>query len=106
MILLSPSPNSSNSPFDEYLLLEYYTPTGLNKFDCDYSYHYPYDYPQGPKASGIRVWHVDARLAKYVQEGWSYHFEVTTNPPSASNLVLMGMSNTYNGNDVNSNYLS
>ena len=34
-----------NSPFDEYLLVELYTPTGLNKFDTDY--RYKYYYPQG-----------------------------------------------------------
>ena len=49
-----------DSPFDEYLLLELYTPTGLNKFDSDY--HYNDRYPRGPKHAGIRLWHVDARL--------------------------------------------
>ena len=31
MILLTPNFNKYNSPFDEYILLEYYTPTGLNQ---------------------------------------------------------------------------
>ena len=37
LILLTPQWNAYDSPFDEYLLLELYTPTGLNKFDSDYS---------------------------------------------------------------------
>ena len=103
MILLTPTPNSSNSPFDEYLLLEYYTPTGLNKFDCDYQYGGRY--PQGPKTSGIRLWHVDARLAKYNQ--YTGTFSLTTNPPSNYNRVIMGMSNTSNdGTEDIKDYLS
>ena len=63
MILLSSGFNSYGSPFDEYLLLELYTPTGLNKFDTDYVYSG--GYPQGPSQPGIRLWHVDARLYSY-----------------------------------------
>ena len=60
LILLTPNWNDYNSPFDEYLLLELYSPTGLNKFDCDHQYQSYY--PQGPGMVGIRLWHVDARL--------------------------------------------
>jgi len=103
MILLSPSPNSANSPFDEYLLLEYYTPTGLNELDCDYQYDNRY--PQGPNSSGIRLWHVDARLAKYNQ--YTGALSLTTNPPSSYNRVIMANSNTSNdGSEKISGYLS
>ena len=102
MILLSPSPNSKNSPFAEYLLLEYYTATGLNKFDSDYKYREGYSYPQGPKATGIRLWHVDARLVKYGYHG----VELTSNPPSNSNQVTMAMSNTYDNGSIDEDYLS
>ena len=55
-----------DSIFDEYLLLELYTPTGLNQLDTEYCYQGTY--PQGPNAAGIRLWHVDARLAyKYAR---------------------------------------
>lgn len=102
MILLDPTPNTKNSPFDEYLLLEYYTPTGLNKFDCDYKYGGRY--PQGPKDSGIRLWHVDARLAQY--SGYS-SIDFTDLPPSSSNdMVTMAMSNTYYKSGVSTGYLS
>ena len=62
VILLSSRPSQVLSPFDEYLLLEYYTPTGLNNFDVNYSYMNKY--PTGSKTSGIRLWHVDARLLR------------------------------------------
>ena len=104
MILLSPSPDSNNSPFAEYLLLEYYTATGLNKFDCDRQYNYPYDYPQGPNTRGIRLWHVDARLVKY--DRYSGQYSLTSNPPSQSNEVKMAMSNTYDNGSINEEYLS
>ena len=81
MILLTPTWNGYNSPFDEYLLLELYTPTGLNKLDCDYQYT---SYPQGPRTAGIRLWHVDARLV-YGYRGSSYTgFTVNAN---SSNVV-------------------
>ena len=60
LILLTPQWNEFDSPFDEYLLLELYTPTGLNEFDSRYA---PLGDCRGPMITGIRVWHVDARLA-------------------------------------------
>ena len=94
-ILLTPSWNSYNSPFDEYLLLEYYTPTGLNKFDTDYQYGY---YPQGSSVAGIRLWHVDARLAWYDNRGQAH---IETNPNKTGGMgVTTGISNTYQGYGV------
>ncbi len=63
LILLTPSWNDIDSPFDEYLLLELYSPTGLNEFDSTYQYNSRY--PLGPDSLGIRLWHVDARLSHY-----------------------------------------
>ena len=94
MIILSPSWNEFNSPFDEYLILEYYTPTGLNQFDT--TYRYSGNYPQGSSQSGIRLWHVDARLLYKSGDysSWSAS-KVTTNPSIANNKVNFMMSNTY-----------
>ena len=64
-----------DSIFDEYLLLEYYTPTGLNELDSQYSYEG--SYPQGPQVSGIRLWHVDARLAYKLGRGYDYNYSVS-----------------------------
>lgn len=90
LILLTPSWNAYDSPFDEYLLLELYTPTGLNKFDSDYVYQN--GYPQGPKQAGIRLWHVDARLAHYIGND---RFDSNLTSNVALDSVGHAMSNTY-----------
>ena len=100
-ILLTPQWNSYSSVFDEYLLLEFYTPTGLNKLDVDY--RYTSNSPQGVNKYGIRLWHVDARLTynKY-KEGnqWVYSTELINSPEQyTKNANTFGirtaMSNTY-----------
>ncbi len=58
LVLLKPN-SLYTSPFDEYILLELYSPNGLNKFDVDHAY---LDNDKGPSGVGVRVWHVDARL--------------------------------------------
>ena len=70
-----------NSPFDEYLLLDLYSPTGLNKFDADNQYNGYY--PQGADDYGIRLWHVDARLIYYYFDnntGWQIRDGFLTDP--------------------------
>ena len=68
VILLTPSWNSYSSVFDEYLLLELYSPEGTNTFDINniYSPGNSGAYPSGTTSVGIRLWHVDARLTKLV----------------------------------------
>ena len=106
MIILTPSWNSYNSPFDEYLILEYYTPQGLNQLDCTYKYMSTSgkDYPIGPVEYGIRVWHVDARLLYTTTGDWSAN-KTTTNPKYSSGRVALMMSNTYAGGGSDS-YIS
>ena len=85
--------HSVDSPFDEYLLLELYTPTGLNKMDSDYKYD---SCPKGPTTPGIRVWHIDARLAYGYQSGEDWYVDpdhMTTDPTHGE--VMHAMSNTY-----------
>ena len=91
VILLSTHNGSVDSPFDEYILIELYTPTGLNKFDTDNQYCGRY--PQGPTSAGIRVWHVDARMTYYVSKTDSWSTTLTTNPTKGN--VYLAMSNTY-----------
>ena len=62
-ILLSNHPESANSPFDEYVLLELFAPTGTKKFDS--TYKWKGFYSNGPQEAGIRLWHVDARLTQF-----------------------------------------
>lgn len=50
----------NNNAFAEYLMVEFYTPTGLNKNDSD-SALAGY-YPKGFSKPGIKISHVDARM--------------------------------------------
>lgn len=52
----------NKSPFDEYLLLEFYTPEGCWEFDAK-NETYP-GYPSGLTESGVKVYHIDARLVE------------------------------------------
>ena len=98
MIILSPSWNAYNSPFDEYLVLEYYTDLGLNEFDTTNKYmrQYGKNYPTGTHDYGIRLWHVDARLL-YTNAGSFSASKITTNPRISGGRVTLMMSNTYSG---------
>ena len=108
MILLSPNWNKADSPFDEYLLLEYYTDQGLNSLDTTYGYmsQYGKSYPMGTKEYGIRLWHVDARLL-YTSTGYFSSSMMTTDPTLKSARVLLAVTNTYDdGDEYTAAYLS
>ena len=104
VVLLTPSWNSVDSPFDEYLLVELFTPTGLNAQDCSFKYA---DDIKGPTATGIRLWHVDARLvavnslSSRGEPNYSAS-NITSNPTQGSYGVYHAMSNTYNNSDYGS----
>ena len=75
-ILLTTKSNL-NTPFDEYILIDYYTGSNLNYYDAVSKYGGSrVRGPQLPLEKGIRIWHVDARLAKYNRAGTSY--QITT----------------------------
>ena len=71
-LLLIPSSNYHDSPFGEYLLVEYFVPEGLNKFNGSYSYvdkngkKGVYQYPQH---HGLRIYHVNASLGYFTMPG-------------------------------------
>lgn len=96
-ILLTPEWNAYGSPFDEYLLLELYTPEGLNALDATYKY----EGISGPRATGIRLWHVDARLLacnKINKTGDDYIYDaanLTSNPTSGTYGVVSCFTNSY-----------
>ncbi len=57
---------NQKSPMDEYLILEYYSPTVLNKKDSEQ------DYAKNARmfqTSGFRLYHVDSRLVAYTKYG-------------------------------------
>ena len=82
--ILVPSSKYNNSPFSEYLLIEYFTPTGLNKFTGSYSYMDRngekgiYTYPQ---YHGLRIYHVNATLG-YFKKGTNSGLIATIDDPN------------------------
>ena len=56
--ILLPSQNYNNTPFDEYLTLEYISTDNLNSTD----YYTGYNGVSGYKEGGIRISHIDARV--------------------------------------------
>lgn len=94
IILLSTHNATVDSPFDEYFLLELYTPTGLNQFDSTNAYRG--NYPTGSSKAGIRLWHIDSRLTQYTRSGWSEN--LITDPTKGN--IYNACSNTYYSSDV------
>ena len=92
LVLLKNPNNKSLSPFDEYFLVEFYTPTGLNSFDT--AHKYSGQYPQGPNKYGIRLWHVDARLVEAPSRENLENMTIT-NSINFSKYYDHAMSNTY-----------
>ena len=89
VVLLTPQWNRYDSPFDEYILLEYFTPTGVNEFDAYYGH-------QGISInkSGVRIWHVDARLAYSAGTSFS-NSQLTADPNIKNYRVEYAYSNTH-----------
>ena len=104
LILLSKK--YEDSPFDEYLLLELYSPTGLNEFDS--VNRYSNAYPQGPNKVGIRLWHVDARMILLVNN--TVYQKLVNNPMPSEGKVMHAFSNTYQeggyGSPLGKNYIN
>ncbi len=99
--------NWNGTIFDEYILIEFYTPEGLNEKDATVRY------PKCDKMysqSGLRIYHVDARIANLTynsRSGYVFkNFAVT-----AENIVSIFKSNSNYGyvaasNSVKRSYLS
>lgn len=104
--LLMPLNNSYNdSPFDEYLMFEYYTPDKLNYLDSIT----PYD--DGPimiDQPGVRVYHVDSRLVKYSYSRFSGTYTLSSYTDkyinNNSEYCLIGASNTPSYNMANNQF--
>lgn len=69
-VILIPTSNGwNNTPYDEYLLLEFYTPTSLNKKDAGVDYYFYLDGEEKRfsffSKPGLKVYHVDARLGYF-----------------------------------------
>lgn len=55
-IILKKDNSNTNSLYDEYLILELYAPTGVNKYDATHSYK------ALANTQGIRLWHINSTL--------------------------------------------
>ena len=73
----------NGNPFDEYILLELYTPDGLNERDSNSAY--PGNNSRGFTIPGIRMYHVDARL---------YDTQENTYVDSLNSNAYIGASNS------------
>lgn len=78
--LLIPAAGSTynGTAFDEYLVVELYTPDGLNALDAKTKYASAFKYPQGFFIPGIKISHVDARIAHYQNKSFDYSVDMTT----------------------------
>ena len=102
------SNNYTGSPFDEYIILELYSPNGLNSRDS--TYRYGNKYPMGPKLYGVRVWHVDARLVDVTDQSSAYlttsiveghkYINATNNTSSGDRAKNYGGKYSYNLNQL------
>ena len=84
----------SGSVFDEYLVLELYTPNGLNELDSTTTYNSYYG--RMPQESGVKLYHVDARLIDNVQGGRQIYYDSSSLAEGIpDHYVTIGASNTY-----------
>ena len=60
--------NWNKTYYDKYLLLEYYTPTGLNRFDTENTDN---KYLHGFTENGVKAYLVDSRVGAIIQNGMS-----------------------------------
>lgn len=79
-ILLNPEWNGS--VFDEYILIEYYTPDVNNYQDSRVAYKTEYSSATGHNQAGVRIWHVDSRLfaSPIVNDWFAPDYEVNPDP--------------------------
>lgn len=84
----------SGSVFDEYLVLELYTPNGLNELDTTTAYDSYYG--RMPQESGVKLYHVDARLIDNIQNDRQVYYDSSNLAEGIpDHYVTIGASNTY-----------
>ena len=73
-------------PFDEYFIIEYITPTGLNYMD--YTRPYKGNNLQGYSKPGIRISHIDSRGIKLVSSGKEFIMVHETNYKNIDGVII------------------
>ena len=94
--------NWNGSPLDEYLLLEFYTPTGVNALDSATG-GYPGNGLAGFSVPGIKIYHIDSRMGTFNS---SYEFVNFTDTIVNNNSYYtdLAVSNTASYSYANQNY--
>ena len=102
-ILLPDAAGWNGSAFDEYVLLEFYTPTNLNYQDSQPG-GYPGNNKRGFTENGVRIYHVDARMVSSVYNGkgfgaWEYtedikYVYVAESPYAGTTYTVLAHSNS------------
>ena len=96
--VLLPTGDGWNGSFaDEYLLLEYYTPTSINEKDASAPYS---NGLQGFTQNGVRIYHVDSRLVAYSLGSQTFGEYSDYLLDSSSTRVAIAHSNTNTYNHV------
>ena len=65
----------NGTAFGEYLMVELYAPTGLNQLDAKTSYRGTR--PRGFRSGGVKITHIDSRLALFINNQGDYVDAVT-----------------------------
>lgn len=109
-LIIPTSKGWNSTAFDEYLMVEFYTPTNLNKKDLVDGYRPRDTFTKDIKGAanyGIRVFHVDARLCSYSYglTGGVVNVEYEENIPSSTQnkFVYFAHSNSPAGYDIMGN---
>lgn len=79
--LLIPSGSWNGTPYDEYMILQYYTPTGLNQKDSNgYKEYSSIAYGHGGTyaSSGLQAFHIDSRVVSYEAKAVKTMFDTVT----------------------------
>lgn len=91
--------NYENSVFDEYLVLELYSPKGLNELDAETAYS---AIGRMPNSYGVKMYHVDSRLITGTTTYGQNYYDLSLLKNGKPNIQLeIGASNT---NDYSRNY--
>jgi M6 family metalloprotease-like protein len=92
-IIFPTSDGWNGSAFDEYILAEFYTPTGLNYSDSQKAYE---NGAQGFTQNGVRLFHVDARLAVISSKGFEKYTDTVISTDSTGTTLAHSNSSGYN----------
>ena len=93
-IILPTSKSFNNSAFDEFIMMEYYTPDLLNYQDSFVGY--PTCPTRGFTENGVRIYHVDARLATMPKGGINGRYDEEFDSEEETAIVANSNSSHYN----------